>query len=109
MPAHEFGIMPETPKKHKRYDIYSPQKYNCITVDDRYILNIAESLRILKCYWHTLDRPENGLAYYGITLIPPESTKQFLEIISEKPELNDLASLLWEAVSSDKFVIHYGI
>lgn len=109
MPKHDFGIMPETPEKHRRYDAYTPEKYNCIAVDDRYISDIAESLHVLKCYWHTTDRQEQGLAYYGITLIPPESVRQFMEIISDKPEFNELAVLLWEAGNSDKFVIHYGI
>lgn len=85
MPGHDFGIMPETPKKHRRYDAYTPEKYNCIAVDDQYISDIAESLHVLKCYWHTTDRQEQGLAYYGITLIPPESVRQFMEIISDKP------------------------
>ncbi|MCM1505996.1 MAG: hypothetical protein NC177_02520 [Ruminococcus flavefaciens] len=109
MPSHEFGIMPETPKKHKRYDNYTPEKYNCISVDDDYILEISMDLREIKFYWHTLERSESGLAYYGITLIPPESAEKFLEKISGMPELNDLASLLWNAVNQNKFVIHYGI
>ena len=109
MLKHDFGIMPEIPVRHKRYDDYEPEKYNCISVDDEYILNISENLRVLKCYWHTLDRPELGLAYYGITLIPPESVLLFLEIISDKPELNSLVSLLWKAGNSGRFIIHYGI
>lgn len=109
MPEHEFGIMPKAPTKHRRYDDYTPDKYNCISVDDDYILSIAEDLREIKFYWHTLDRPELGLAYYGVTLIPPESVSLFLEVTADKPELNELSGLLWKAKNSNKFVIHYGI
>ena len=109
MPRHEFGIMPETPKKHRSYHRYTPEKYNCISVDDDYILKILKDLNEIKFYWCTLDRPEWNIAYYGVTLISPESAGKFLEKISGIPELSDLANLLWNAINENKFVIHYGI
>ncbi|MDE6426529.1 MAG: hypothetical protein K2K89_10410 [Ruminococcus sp.] len=109
MPRHEFGIMPKTPQKHRSYDHYMPEKYNCISVDDDYILKIIKNLREIKFYWNTLDRPEWGISYYGTTLISPESAGKFLEKISGIPELSDLANLLWNAINENKFVIHYGI
>lgn len=109
MPKHDFGIMPIEPKKGKRYDSYTPQKYNCISVDDGYILPLLEELRGVKCYWHTLDRPESGLAYYGITLIPPESLDAFIGMIWDNPKLSDLMALLKEAENTKNFVIHFGV
>ncbi len=58
---------------------------------------------------HTLNRPELGLAYYGITLIPPETLDAYLEIIWKNPKLSDLAALLIEAKEKRAFVIHFGI
>lgn len=109
MPAHEFGIMDKPPKAHIRYDSYEPQKFNCISVNDDYIMPLLKKLTLLKTYWHTLDRTKFGLAYYGITLIPPESLDTFIDLIYNNPELSDLTSLLIKARDSDSYVIHFGI
>lgn len=109
MPVHEFGIMPSDPQKGKSYIDYEPEKYNCILVDDKYILPFLNRFREIKCFWHTVDRSEYGLAYYGITLIPPESLGSVIEIIWNKTELSELIALLSEAERENKYVIHFGI
>lgn len=109
MPKHEFGIMQTDPKKGKRYDIYEPQKYDLISVDDDDILPLLERSNNVKCYWHTLDRPEFGLAYYGITLIPPESIGAMKEIICNDRNFSELLSLLSAAERDSKYIIHFGI
>ena len=109
MLAHDFGIMQTAPQKGKQYNDYKPEKYNCISVHDDYILPLSKKLSVVKCFWHTLDRPELGLAYYGITLIPPESLGSIIEIIWDNPNLSDLMDLLVEAKSTEKYVIHFGI
>lgn len=109
MAKHNFGIMQTAPKKGKKYNSYTPEKYNCISVDDDYIQPLLEKLGNVKCFWHTLDRPEFGLAYYGITLIPPESLDFIIEIIRHNSNLSDLVALLTEAENSKKYVIHFGI
>lgn len=108
MLAHEFGIMQETPGK-RDYIGYEPEKYGCISVHDDYILPIFPRLKELKCYWHSLDRPEFGPAYYGITLIPPESLDGFIEATLDRPGLSELTALLTDARRGNKFVIHFGI
>ena len=109
MAKHEFGIMQNAPVKGIRYDEYEPQKYDCISVDDEYIERIDAELVALKCYAHTLDAPIDGLAYYGITLIPPDSIKQFISLIESQAEMNDLKNLLCEALKKNRFVIHFGL
>lgn len=109
MPQHEFGIMQTAPIKGKRYDSYEPEKYGCISVDDDYILPLLEEFKNIKCYWHTLDKTEFGFAYYGITLIPPESLDGLIAIIWSNSKLSDLMALLKEAEANKKFVIHFGI
>ena len=109
MAKHEFGIMKSDPIKGHRYDEYEPQKYDCISVEDEYIERIGSDLTTLKCYAHTLDAPIDGLAYYGITLIPPDSIKQFISLIESQAEMNDLKNLLCEALKKNRFVIHFGL
>ena len=109
MPRHEFGIMPQAPRPGKHFDIYEPEKYDCISASDDDIQPFLDAFRYGKTYWHTLDRPELGLAYNGITLIPPETLDAYLEIIWKNPKLSELAALLIEAKEKHAFVIHFGI
>ena len=109
MPRHEFGIMPQAPRPGKHFDIYEPEKYDCISASDDDIQPFLDAFRYGKTYWHTLDRPELGLAYYGITLIPPETLDAYLEIIWKNPKLSELAALFTEAKEKHSFVIHFGI
>ena len=99
MAKHEFGIMTDAPQSGKRYDEYEPRKYDCISVDDDYVEGIAEKLGFIDFYWHTLSIKEKGLAYYGISLIPPCSLKAFIDVIDDIPELYELKGLLEKALS----------
>ena len=109
MAKHEFGIMQTPPQPGKRYDAYEPQKYHCISVDDDYLEDIVSNFRHIDCYWHTLDTKEKGIAYCGITLIPPCAFLDFIEVIANIPELSELKELLEEALQENKWVIHFGL
>ena len=87
---HELGIMQNAPKPRKRYDEYEPQKYNCISVDNEYVEIIDANLHNADFYWHTLDGPAKGLAYTGVTLIPPTSIQAFIAVIKDITKLNEL-------------------
>lgn len=109
MAKHEFGIMPDAPAFGKRYDEYEPHRYSCIRVDDESLEQAAEKLQSVDCFWHTTDVPGKGLAYCGITLIPPSSLGAFLNVIRDDPDLSELAKLLEEAEKENRWVIHFGI
>ena len=109
MAKHQFGIMSLSPKLNERYDSYEPEKYDCIPIHDDYIEPLLEKLACIQCYWHTLERPERGLAYCGITLIPPSSIEQFVECLKGKVGTEELIKLLLKAKAEKKFVIHFGI
>ncbi|MCQ2483954.1 MAG: hypothetical protein MJ168_01325 [Clostridia bacterium] len=109
MANYEFGIMKITPKKNSRYDVYEPEKYDCISVHDDFIDPLLEKLSDVDCYWHTLEQPEKGLAYCGITLIPPSSMDRFAEILERNAGTEKLKNLLLKAKEEDKFVIAFGI
>lgn len=109
MANHEFGIMQTAPEKGKRYDDYEPQKYNCISVNDDCLEDIVTGLSDIDFYWHTLDISGKGIAYCGITLIPPTSIQEIISVIDSIFELIELKKLLNKAYIEDKWVIHFGI
>ncbi|QUG41774.1 short-chain dehydrogenase [Psychrobacillus sp. INOP01] len=112
--VHEFRIL-DGLDKWKDYIDYEPHKYNCISVDDDIMNSVNKHLSIMKTYFHSFNRPEFGLSYFGITIIPPESLSLFYEIVTssghfkESVELNILASKILQATEQNKFMIHFGI
>ena len=109
MANHEFGIMQIPPQSGQRFDEYEPEKYNCISVNDDHIENILEKLNDIDFYWHTLDVSGKGIAYCGVTLIPPSSMQKFITVIENMPELHQLKDLLTQALNENKWIIHFGI
>jgi hypothetical protein len=109
MPRHEFGILQSEPIKGIRFDNYEPEKYNCIPVDDDFIEPILSELADIDFYWHTVDIPGKGLAYWGITLLPPKSLDSVIDIIINITELSLLMELLLKAKDENNYVIHFGI
>lgn len=109
MAKHEFGIMKNEPEYGKRYDEYEPQKYNCISVDDCYLEAKVADFEAIDCYWHTLDVKEKGLAYCGVTLIPPCSVCEFIDIIKDIEALDELRKLSEKALAENKWIIHFGL
>ena len=110
----EFGII-EDINETQSYS-YDPDKYHCVFIDDEiYIDDWWNKLLLLKTYFHSLNRPEFGLARYGITLIPPESLPVFQEIVlSDKRMKQDenlvkLAETIQDAIQRNKYMIHFGI
>ena len=74
----------------------------------------------LKTCFHSFDNPLSGLAFYGVTLIPPESLAQFMEIIrksmhliaagtEDHADVLKLLDLLEKAESESKWVVHLGV
>ena len=114
MPRHEFGLI-ENIEKEKSYDSYEPEKYNCISIDDDIIQSFVKSMGTMKTYYHNMNRPDFGLAYCGVTIIPPESLIQFQNIIlsskmiRESEEVVELANIISQAINQNKYMIHFGI
>lgn len=109
MAKHEFGIMPEAPLPGVRYDAYEPEKYHCIDVDDDDIMELVPQFNEANMYWHTLDVPGKGLAYCGITLIPPATAGDLAAVTPNQPEFAELKELLLMAQTEGKYIIHFGI
>ncbi|WP_413537313.1 hypothetical protein [Enterococcus malodoratus] len=101
--THEFGIIPELTEIS--YEEHAPKKYHCI----------SPALFLIKTYFDSFDRPEYGLAYYGTTIIPPESLSSFLDIVLSAKNLKKyediiaLSKIIIQAKRENKYMIHYGI
>lgn len=114
MPRHEFGIINDF-NTQKDYGYYAPEEYNCISVDDETINELSNSLKIMKSYFHSYDRPEFGLAYWGVTIIPPELLSLFYDVVAspvnfkKSEELSDLAEKIVQAKEENKYMIHFGV
>ncbi len=112
MAKHEFGIMRDAPRPGERFDAYKPWKYEPVAVvDDEFVEPLSFTSRTLDmdAYWHTLDVPGKGLAYTGITLIPPTSLPRMLEVLRGREGFEALLPLLARALEEGRFVIHFGI
>lgn len=109
MAKHGFGIMDRNPEPSERFDVYEPEKYDCIFVNDDFIEPLLEELTAVDFYWHGLAYPGKGLAYCGITLIPPSSMEKVIGIISGEEGTDELVRLLQKAKEENKYIIHYGI
>lgn len=116
--VHKFGIIDDIDEYSE--EEFEPERYNYIYIDGDFIDYIyhkgfGDKMRNLKTYAHNINRPYKDLAYYGITLIPPSSLTQFLEIVNEeniKYQSNELVKLITkisEAIENNKWMVHYGI
>jgi hypothetical protein len=112
----EFGIIDKI-DKNRKYIIYEPEKYNCVTIDDdMYIDDWWEELCKMKTYvGGDLDKPSVALDRDGVTLIPPESLSIFETIVSNDPRIKqdyslmELLKLIRKAKQENKYMIHFGV
>ena len=64
--------------------------------------HVLPKLAEIEFYHHVVDEPKKGLAYCGVTLVPPCSLKAFIDSIADIPELCELKKLFKKAL--DKIV-----
>ena len=107
--THEFGIVKDTLEHGVRYDSYEPWEYNAISVHDDFIEPLMPQLNEVDMFWHTLAVPGKGLAYCGITLIPPAAYPTVMEIIRPVAELQELFELVERATKEQRYIIHFGL
>ena len=113
-----FGIITDYNEK-KDYTGYSPEKYNCVAIDDDLYLNdwwnALTEIDTLNVYSKGVLQPQKALSRWGITIIPPNSLPSFLDIVikdkhyKKDSNLIALAVLIKEAIKAQKYVIHYGV
>ena len=114
----EFGIV-ENFNAKEDYTEYSPKKYHCVAIDDDLYLNdwwnALSYIDTFNVYTKGVLQPQKALSRWGITIIPPKSLTDFLDIVikdkryKKDANLVALATLIEEAVKAQKYVIHYGV
>ncbi len=111
MAKHEFGVMESPPEPARLYVTYEPERYRCLSVDDRYIEPLLPRLADMPTCFHGLDQPAHGLAYTGITLIPPASLPKLLRVLTEEKDdaYRELMRLVRSAEAQGRYIIHFGI
>lgn len=106
---HAFGIMDKAPLPGMRFDEYKPWKYDCVEVHDDDLMELAEQYNEVDMYWHTLDVPGKGLAYYGVTLIPPAAAGAMDAVTPDEERYRPLRKVLAAAQKKGTYIIHFGI
>jgi len=82
---------------------------------DDLIVKYEKELMEITTYFQVTTQPGRGLDYCGVTIIPPESLKQFRDVIIKAnneyqyQELEALIEKISDAIKNDKYIIHYGI
>ena len=114
----EFGIIDDFNEKND-YTGYYPDRYNCVAInDDLYISSWWKALSYidtLNVYNKGVLQSQKALSRWGITIIPPSSLPAFLDIvISDKRAKKDkslivLSGLIQQAITDNKYMIHYGV
>ncbi len=116
----DFGIIPKIdPNKNYQpsQEDFSYQEalqyYRCISVDDDIVNEwIVPSMK-MPTYLFSLDRPSHGIDHYAVTLVPPSSLPELLEIVKPWREAEKgvprLIDLIQEAIKTGKYMIVYGV
>lgn len=112
--SHEFGVL-DSNIQQSSYDHFTPERYDCVSVDGELVDGLIDELRNMRTYFHSYDHPEYGLAECGVTLIPYESLALFYQVIKktmyahESEELDRLVSKIAQAQVEKKDMIHFGL
>lgn len=115
MMKHQFAIASNNIEEEK-ITIWINSNYiiNKINVDDDFIQKFSKKLNNLKTVWVISSKSRkisNNLNYYGITIIPNEEIKKFLNIVKETKDskiLKELTNLLRNK-KENEVLIHFGI
>ena len=92
---------------YEKYDLSLCEE--TAAVEDDEVDALWEYFGSIPCFWHSLQRPAQGLTYTGITLIPPSSAKNLLDRLPQQEQLQPLWSVLHSAWEKGCYVIHFGI
>lgn len=116
--VHEFQIIEDINSFNEGdYEFYKEDSayIEDDLINEIYHLGAKYKLDDLNVYWCNLNRPNKGLAWYGVSIIPPNTLVDFKRVIEEacfkyrSDELIDLLAFIRDAIDADKWVLHLGI
>jgi hypothetical protein len=111
----EFGIIEDIYYEKDYSDTYEPERCGCVAICDDALNDWWDGLVEMPSYFHSYSRPKTALARWGVTLIPPSSLGLLIDVIRTttqdefQADAFEIVTLLEDAKSRGKFVIHYGI
>jgi len=110
MITHEFVLCSQLPKTIRYSDF---PKSNLVAISDDFIVNSHIPFGKVKMHCQYLGNVICGLAYHGITIIPPdvatELKKELLGHCQNSHDLNALMGILEKAITNQHYVIHFGV
>ena len=110
MTCHNFCILETPPKDGEVFEFDLERYARRVDVEDDLLATVAETWMDVPCYWNAKGNGmQKGLAYYGITLIPPASAAKIVSHIQGQAEFAQLSAFLQTAVQEEKYVLHFGI
>lgn len=110
MTAHRFGIMSRTPQFSENFYRFDTDVCDSIIeVEEDKLDVLLPAMCKIDFYSQTVGVICKGLNFSGVTLMPPVSVSQVLEITRRREELKELHSLMSKAYMENKYVIHFGV
>lgn len=109
---HEFAILQSGPTVEDEYDSTMLSWLVSVGVEDDVLESIRERQQFIPTFYGSLKRRGKGLAYYGVTLIPPDSLAVFqdvLEFSDVEKTVMELIALVKQAREKNRYIIHFGI
>jgi len=110
MLKHEFLLLEKVPEK---ISIANYVREDLIVVSDDFILENHIPIMQVRMYWESLTVLNEGINYYGTTIIDKDMAKELKERLciycKESEELTKFLSLLDRAIKENKFIIHFGV
>lgn len=112
MLVHDFIAVSREESLNKiTYDMF--KKDNCVKIHYDIILQYHNDfLKKCKTHWENIGNINEGLNYYGITIILNEDIPQFVNILSKYVKYTSIIELIHlcnDAILQGKDIVHYGI
>lgn len=88
------------------------KKHNCISVDEDYFDEVINKVENIDTYFQSYGNKGNYIDPCGVTLIPPKSLLQLIDVIcssENNSETKSLIELINKAHKENKFIICFGI
>ena len=110
MLTHEFITVSKVPDRISFRD-YDRDKM--VRIADDFILNYHVPICKVKMHCSRIGNIIDGLSYHGITILDMQMAKnlkaELLPFISESDECKKLIAVLDDAISQNRYIIHFGI
>jgi len=110
MLIHEFIAVSDVPE-HITIRDYDRSKM--VRIADDFILDYHVPILKVKMHCNQIGNIIDGLSYHGTTILDPQMAvnlkSELLPFIDKSDECKKLIAILEEAISQNKYIIHFGV